>query len=375
MKKRMFSIIVAVCLIIALPFVPSQASQMLCFTGVNDTLLPLRDSTMPAYFGTTLYVPASVFTEFGISSGMSTSQDTVYVYRGEKIRLTFFISLGLVMDQDGITYENSGLQIIDGVYFLPLDFICGFFDLSYKLLSNDPVSVLRIKNSSAVYNDNTFIGNYKSQIEKAYKSYSTPLTPSPTPIVFPTTSDAPPTETPIIEEFSDVTVYLSFFDISEPYTSTILDTLADHSVTACFFLSAPEIIANPALVRRISGEKHMIGIMLDSVDYSDYSEAAKLLFEATKLVTPLVASNAETADEASAMCGEYGLIYRAATVQPGDDENSTAVAAYLSITPFTSDDLRLACTQNTTRLLPTIIRYLETFKYTVSIITETSPRL
>ena len=373
MKKRLIPIIIAIFFIIALPSAMSTASQMPCFTGVNDTLLPFRDATMPAYFGTKLYVPASVFTEFGISSGTSASQDNLYVYRGEKTRLTFFISLGLVMDQNGITYENSGLESIDGVYFLPLDFVCEFFDLTYKLLPNDPVSVLRIKNSSAVYNDNTFLGNYKKQIEAAYKAYSTPSTPLP--IATPTPSDAPPTETPVIEEFRDVTVYLSFFDVTEPHASAILDTLADYSVTACFFLTASDIAANPALVRRISGEKHMVGIMLGSADYSDYSNAATLLFEAAKLVTPLVASDVEITEEVTAMCEDHGLIYRAATLLPGDEDTATAVAATLSVTPFTADDLRLPCTQNTTGILRAIIRYLENFDYTVSIITETSTRL
>ena len=367
MKKRFVSLVIVVCLLLAIPFAPLQASQMPCFTGVNDTLLPLKDATMPAYFGTKLYVPVSVFTEFGISSGTSASQGILSVYRSsEKLRLDFFISLGLVMDQDGETYEGAGVEIIDGLYFVPLEFMCGFFNLTYTLLSNDPLSVLRIKNSSAVYNDRTYLGTYKRQIENAYKAYTTPATQTPNP------SSVTPTESPIILDFSDVTVYLSFFNAGDSYTPTILDTLASYSTSACFFLSSSDIMANPALVRRISGEKHMLGIWLDSADYEEYVYTSYLLFEAGKLVTPLVATNAELAEEVSAMCEEYGLIYRPATVQPDDEMGSATVTALVSITPHTTDDLRFACTQNTSRILPQVVRYLENLKYSVTVITETS---
>ena len=368
MKKRFISIIIVLTLLLAIPPGTSQASQMPCFTGVNDTLLPLRDATMPAYFGTKLYVPASVFTEFGISSGTSSSQDSLIVYKSsDNIRLYFYISLGMVLDNTGATYENAAVEIIGGLYFLPLDFMCEFFDLSYAVLQNDPMSVLRIKNSSAVYNDKTYIGTYKKQIETAYKEYSSPVTPS-APVVSPVA----PTESPEINDFSNITIYLSFYETDKQYTPAILDTLADYGVTACFFLSEAEIASNPALVRRISGEKHMLGIRLDSAVYEEYKNASELLFEAAKIVTPLITSNATLADEVKAMCGKYGLLYRDSTIEPADDINSTAVTGLLSITPYTSDDLRLACTQNTSRILSIVIRYMEISKYSISTITETS---
>ena len=368
MKKRVIVIFLALSLVVTLPPVASRASPMVCFTGVNDTLLPFRDATMPAYFGTVLYVPAGVFAEFGISSGTSASRDNLYVYRGEKERLAFYISLELAMDQSGEIYENVGVKTVDGLYFLPLDFICEFFELTYKLLSNDPVSVLRIKNSDAVYNDPSFIGHYKNQIEQAYKAYSAPSTSTPVP-------SAPPAETPVIFDYSDVTVYLSFCGVTETYASLILSALSDYSVTACFFLSAADIAENPALVRRISGENHMVGIWLDSAELDEYSGTSRLLFEAAKLVTPLVASDIEISGDAAALCEEYGLLYRVATVWPEESNNAAAVASQLSVTPYTYDDIRFACTQNTSRILPTVLRYLNSHFYTVSLITETSPNI
>jgi len=371
MKKRLVSIIIVFALLLAVPFSTSQASQMPCFIGVNDTLLPLRDATMPAYFGTKLYVPASVFTEFGISSGTSSSQDSLIVYRSsDQIRLYFYISLGMVLDQNGTPYDDAPLEIIGGLYFLPLDFMCEFFDLSYTIIQNAPLSVLRIKNSSAVYKDRTYIGTYKNQIEAAYLEYSAPSAPSQTPP--PNTSDAPPTESPTVEEFPDVTVYLSFYDIDEQYTPMILDTLSDYGVTACFFLNVTDIYENPALIRRISGEKHTVGILLETADLNEYKNASFLLFEAAKLATPLVAAFGEASGEVAALCGENGLIYRAATITPEADETALAITSLLSITPFTADDLRLACSQETTRIISPVIRYLVNFKYTIATISETA---
>ena len=50
--------------------VPAPA-RALTLTAVNDSLLPLSDSTMPARLGGELYVPYGVFSQLGVSSSTS----------------------------------------------------------------------------------------------------------------------------------------------------------------------------------------------------------------------------------------------------------------------------------------------------------------
>lgn len=369
MKKRIIPVALALIFVLLLiPPVDSKASQYPCFTGANDTLLPFRDATMPAYFNSKLYVPASVFAEFGISSGTSASQNNLLVYRtSEKKRLNFFISLGHVLDQDGAIYEDVGLEIIDGLYFLPLEFMCEFFGLTYKLIANDPVSVLRIKDSTAVFNDKTFIGYYKNEMETAYSDYNTPATPTPTPQITP-----PPAESPAQKDFSSVKIMLSFYGVEGTHVSSILDILGEHSVTSCFFLTAAEIAADPALVRRISGEKHMLGIRLENADLNEYTAAAKLLFEAAKVKTPLVTSSPDISEEVATLCAENGLLYSYASIWPEEGQSAAVVSAQIPTDNYASADIRFDCTSGTSRILSAIIRYLNEYKYSIQIPTETS---
>ena len=43
-------------------------SRALTLTAVNDSILPLSDSTMPARLGGEVYVPYSVFSQLGVSA-------------------------------------------------------------------------------------------------------------------------------------------------------------------------------------------------------------------------------------------------------------------------------------------------------------------
>ena len=64
MKKLASALLCAALVILMMP-APARA---LTLTAVNDTLLPLDDSTMPQRLGGELYQPYSVFYSLGVSS-------------------------------------------------------------------------------------------------------------------------------------------------------------------------------------------------------------------------------------------------------------------------------------------------------------------
>ena len=55
------------CAVLMILMLPAPA-RALTLTAVNDTLLPLDDSTMPQRLGGELYVPYSVISTLGVSS-------------------------------------------------------------------------------------------------------------------------------------------------------------------------------------------------------------------------------------------------------------------------------------------------------------------
>jgi hypothetical protein len=369
-KKRILAIVVAALIAASLFAVPSSASQIVCFTGVEDTLMPLRDSTMPAYFGTKLYVPATVFANADISSGISVSESNLYVYKGKR-RLNFFISLEMVTDQDGVIYDNVPVKIINGLYFLPLDFMCEYFKLTYTIIPSDPASILRIKSSAAVFNDKTFAGHYKKQMADYFSDYTAPPTVAP-PTFTPPAPPGQDTPTPPPPTYGDVTVFLSFYAPGAGDAARILNVLSRASARACFFMTAAEIARYPALARRISGEGHSLGIWLETADFDEYAKASRLLFEAAKTVSPLVASPPEISEEVAVLAEERGLVYRACTIYAGDDYTEAAVNGQLPTLPRGVADVRFSCSENTARILPGVLDYLREREYALSLVTETT---
>ncbi|MDR3209298.1 MAG: hypothetical protein LBT36_01535, partial [Oscillospiraceae bacterium] len=155
MRKRLLPILILACVLLSVAELPVRAASMICFTGANDTLLPLTEDTMPAYYGTTLYVPGSVFQYLGLYTGFETSQGRYYVYKGLR-RLDFFIQRGTVSDADGVEYKNVPAHTVNDSIYLPLDLLCEYFGMTYAVISvpaNLPLSVLRIKSADAVFND------------------------------------------------------------------------------------------------------------------------------------------------------------------------------------------------------------------------------
>ena len=79
MKKRLGALLCALVMCLAL-LSPASALEEVCFTSLNNKLLPLASDTMPLWSGGVLYVPASLFdgsatnASYGVTLGVSLTQ-------------------------------------------------------------------------------------------------------------------------------------------------------------------------------------------------------------------------------------------------------------------------------------------------------------
>ena len=206
-------------------------------TAVNDTLLPLSDSTMPTRLGGELYVPYNVFSSLGVSTS---SEDNVLnlSYGGDT--LSFSTAEGYVYDQNLNSYSPPAYDM-NGTVYVPVKLCCGKFGLSYSTLSVYGETVLRITDGSAS-SDSAFASNQGSAIESAINAYNGVTPSEPTNPVEPPTQ---PVEPPIPDVEEQPTqkpsrVYLTFY--GAPTTDTtpaVLDALQSAGRLATLFSYPP----------------------------------------------------------------------------------------------------------------------------------------
>jgi hypothetical protein len=369
----------------------SRAAGMLCFTAVNDTLMPLRANTLPTYFGSTLYVPYNIFSYAGVYNARSTVDNAACLYSGRK-RLDFYVGTA-TYDQSGKLFDGVTARYSNSTLFVPLDFVCEFFELTYTVTPQDPASILRITSPDAAYSDKTFASRFRSQMLESYDEYMGALTPpSFTPDPSPTESGAqqptPATPTPTpAPTYENVTLYLSFYGIGGEYSDTILNALDAAGYKGCFFVRAEDVTQYPDAVRRAVGNGHAVGALLSDGARGEYDAVSSLLFEAAKIKTILVASYddpemaagsdpaAETETQAqsvSAMASENGLMFWCDLGIPSDGASRPASAA-LATARGVRQNVALPCSDPGADSIGGLIAYINEHKYTVGRVAETAP--
>ena len=445
--RKSVTVFLLLCIFFLLTPTVSRAAVTPYFIANNDTLLPFNDDTMPYVSGGEFFVSDKVFSICGVWSFRSVELELVQMYGGGK-QLFFYTAQNITTDKDGNVIDCSPAKRIGGRFYVPVDAVCEYFGFEFtgpieiprNIIPNEQMYVLRII-SKAVFNDKSFVGVNKDAIIASYNDYYYTPPPSPPPVSPQQPSSPQPTagtESPTPSEepspaYNDVTVYLSFRDISAGGAGRILDTLNAPAATgfpSCFFVSAGDILAAPELIRMICGSGHSIGIWLEFGSYNEYSEASRLLFEAAKLKTVLVSSGGHE-DSARETALRHGLIYIAASQDfgsagadsydtsvdapdenvssnsvsagnvsadgassadafssdgvPGDGASADSVPG-VSVSPETVTDLlptarnervnfMFSCTDVHAQILPAILSYLNDKEYTVAKITETTAEI
>lgn len=366
MKRRIIAGIVLLCVISVYLLPVVKAADDVYFTGINNTLLPLNDQTMPKYIGGLLYLPYTLFSfsELGVISIASGDKNLILLYSGSR-RLTFDVDRSTIFDQNWEQYYQYSAKASNGTVYLPANFVCDFFDLTVEVISADPAPVVRVKIASNHINNPTFIGLNKETMQQYYDAFTNTSTSAP-----PEASVSPvPAPT-----YENVSVFLSFFDLSSDSLETLLDTFDSTGYKACFFVTIPDIADNAALLRRAAGSGHTIGIWLNDGTYDEYLNAAGLLFEATKIRTQLVSSSYDKTDVSVAMAASNSLLYWRASRFYAKTSNYSlsGITGKLSTQTGRHDSLCFACSERASTVMRGLLSYLSQNEYSVPRTSETS---
>ena len=386
MKKKIIAVLVMICIMTALLPTISRAAVTPYFMAINDTLLDFNDDTIPYIVGNEIFVSVGVF-EVKIPDGggvpvyalANVQQEQVLLYRGVVKMAVFSTKLDetVTKDQAGNILNWPSARRIGKRFYVPLAQVCEYFGLTYEvydirrdIIPDEQMKLIRIV-SDAKFNTPTFEGLNRNTIKAAYnRYYAPPEQPSPT---VPGTTGPPVVGPP--PGYSDVTIHLSFFDISAGNAESILDLLDTQSAfgyRACFFVNAEDILADPGLIRRIAGSGHSIGINLTESTFEEYLETSGLLFEAAKIKTVLVcADTTARGDTAVNGVGRWVLWDNSAAPDFYDTVTVDAITKTIPKEKNARCNLMLSCSENAANLLPGIVSYLRVNEYTIEMITET----
>ncbi|MDR0380921.1 MAG: polysaccharide deacetylase [Oscillospiraceae bacterium] len=242
----------------------AAAEPTVYFIAVGYTVLPLADGAMPITSGVTLYAPHRAFTSgTGIFSSIMYQPHYLSLF-GPNRSLTFDIERNVSFDQDRMYSDTLIYQ--GGTYYVPVDAVCQYFGLTYAVLDTAYGKLLRIRLPSTAQDDATFLNAAADTIERRYREYANPPTPTPPSslpgVVLPAAPSASPSPTPTPTQPPQLVAYLTFDDGPKKDGSTerILDTLDAYGVRATFFLLGTNMRLNEDSIRRMAGTGHAIGL-------------------------------------------------------------------------------------------------------------------
>ena len=310
-------------------------SRALTLTAVNDSILPLSDSTMPARLGGEIYVPYSVFSQLGVSAS---SSDGVLDLSANGETLSFSPAEGYVYDQDLNSYSTPAYSM-NGTTYVPVKLCCGKFGLSYSTLAVAGETVLRVTDGSAS-SDSAFAAAKSGTIENTINSYKG--IPSSNGASSNGGTAAKPDETPIpkVEEKparKPARVYLTFCGAPDKNTAAVLDTLSESGRTAAFFLPVKSADWTDDTVRRIAAEGHTLALLLDADEKASGDALVEQLTLANERLRLLTGVQTRIVS-VSTGCAQLSRAQRDALIAAGyrlwdatldaGDEKGTAARAY-----------------------------------------------
>ena len=368
--------VLLVCLGLLIP--PPAAAAEVCFTAVNDNVLPLTADTMPIWYKSLIYVPYTVFdsgstgVDLGLSSTYDPSTATVSVYNLRQI-LAFDLNAGTCRDLATDTYYDVRAVMRNGRPYVPLNTVCTFFGLSRSYNSIRQGYLLRIKNEAVVLSDSKFIEAAENLLNMRLREYNRSLNPG---------SDTPstPSTDPAVEEpvtASDVSVYLAFRCTDGDSLADLLDALDAKAAYAVFFLTPQVLEEHGDLVRRMLGEGHSVGLLAlgDTAD-----QTRRLLERGSELLAGTAHSRTTLAmvpDEQRAALSVQGWVCwqqslsLSPTLSSGVNTFSANTLRRLDRLDRQTVYLTMDADPGAVRVLPTLLRQMKNNHYLIRIPMET----
>ncbi|MEA4895749.1 MAG: hypothetical protein VB064_10875 [Oscillospiraceae bacterium] len=356
MKRKIIAIILVILFLVPFTQAANADSSGLCFTATNDLLLDL--GSMTAFVSGIAYVPAKVFSTFGVYNNYFPSDSTATLYNSRK-NIFFNLSSGNSYDSQENTYSVSAVMK-NGQVYVPVAWVCQYFGLYYSYISGDGYGdIVRIKNGAEVLTDAKFFNAAASLMQSYYNESngtSSPSTPTPSQPI------------PSDDENSGASVSLSFIGLP---SEKLLDSLDDYATNACFFVTADDVASSPDTIRRICGSGHSIGIYCVKDPAEECPNTEDLIFEAAQVRPVLICSAPSISESTEEYAKSNGYAYfdpaleLAATVRYASDVTNKleSVVSYTSI--------MITITESTETYIPSVLSYAALHHITLLPLRET----
>lgn len=253
-RRRLLAWLLALALVVGLtPYEGRAALQGVYFTAANEQLLELSSATMPFWSGDTLYVSSSMFdgTDLGVSYVRNNKMGLAMLYTS-RTDLRFSLTDQTVSDKQGNRYTGQAIER-GGVVFFPLNLVCTFFGLTWSYNTTNTAPLIRVRSSSAILDDRTFIDAAGDSMASRYAAYekwveaNTPATPA---------VDEP--AAPPVHAADGQRVYLIIESRSSADTLAAIELLGDSQAT---FLLPVEQMTDGDLLRALTAAGHEIALL------------------------------------------------------------------------------------------------------------------
>ncbi len=352
MKKRGAAIILALLILIPLGSAVRADDTGICFTAVGDKLLEL--SSMAYSSGGSTYVPASVFSYFGVNYNYFNSDATALLYTNSK---QVFFEMNTGKSYDSMETElNASAIFRNGQVYVPVSWTCSYFGLSYSYISGSGSGdIVRVKSGGEVLSDSQFINAAASLMKSRFAEYFgavNPVIPSPAPSTTPSPGQG---------DRRDTYVFLSFTGAPE---SWLLDMLDKHSYSASFFVTLPQTEEKGDVLRRAYGTGHNIGVYCEENPEQEFANTADAIFSALQAYPSFLSSPASGFELISSFSQDRGLAAFSPSYVMAKGESYTATSSKLeSSGGYVS--VSLPAGEDSKDEVSALIQYLYTKRFTV----------
>lgn len=187
MKKRWAMGLLCCLLLFQLAF-PAKAAGSVYFVAAEESVLPVTDATMPFWANGYLYVPASVFTNLGISVINNTAKKMTVLEKDRRAML-FDWAKGTAQDSSGSLFTPGVIQS-GGLVFVPASTVANFFGLQYSVTDVTNGYLVWLRSPDFGMSAKDFANAATYNMEERYNAYNRGATSSTPPNV-PVTPSAP----------------------------------------------------------------------------------------------------------------------------------------------------------------------------------------
>lgn len=307
-KKCLLSLLCAAAIVLGISLSGAQAAEgKINILALNDQVItPISSTNMPIQVGGTYYIPYTVFdpnvvdVDLGVKYSLRDNVLTLYT---KQALLKYDLNAGTCEDRDGNTGYTRAI-VRGSMIYVSMPSVCSYFGIQSYQEATIYGQVIRLTTSSAVLSDRDFMDSALStSIADAYKKYwrgqeslnpstspSQSVSPSPS-VTIPFSPSPSPTDSSEPGDKRYVTVSLAFHHTDGTGLADILDILARENRTALFFMPPDAIGDNAALIRRMVGAGHSVGL---SVAGGPASDATQLLTEGNRLLELAAHMNTRT---------------------------------------------------------------------------------